>query len=960
MLFDTFHVPHIYATSQPCLALYSSGRTTGISVHIGDSGISVVPVYEGYGLPHGVRTSDVGGRATTDFLTKICTERGFSFTTTSERDIVRDVKEKLCYVALDFEAEMRAAAQSSALEQTYELPDGQSIVIGNERFRCAEPLFVPSLCGSAARGLADLVYDSIRSIDIDVRADMWGNVVLSGGSSLFPGLAQRLSKEIHALAPSSMKVKVIAPPERKYSSWIGGSIVGGLSTFASSFGVTRREYDEHGPSIINKKCFEGGYVGTRETRKPPSSATVMPGSPPTAPSPPAPTAGAKTVAEQEANKAAAAAKAKEEEAMVVAKARMVADAKAAAKSNDVIRKQQVADTNCAVLQVGKLIADSTSANSRVSTLPPACCGGCGATLLAGALSTSCALCSSPHTRPITPADAEQPTVEHFVIEAATAPSEAVPTMPTAPMYVFCVDVSGSMGLACKGTAGGLVTRLQCMQQAVVEQIDVLKAQQPDCTVALVTFSNTCSVLVDGGTVLKVVNPAEMRDISSALAAGEALRTRLTSTISEDGAAVQSKARELRSGGATALGPALAVSVGLAGAALGSRVCLFTDGLANTGIGAVRLGEQQPFYLEIASQAAALGVSVSVLTLDGEECSMENLGTTADVTGGSVEVVDPTQLQSKVAALLQSKTLATAVEASLILPSGFHAKQLSAQGAAGDVSSRELRLAVGSATEQTEASVRFGCDDWLVEKLAMPKGTAKAKVEAVGGSIPLVAALASAEAAAAEPAAEWEMIEDGEVTPEAEAKAEAKAEVEAEVEAEAKAEAKAEAQPAAPADKPLATSTSVASAISEMPVQLQLRFTLPNGERRLSVLTRTLTLTTDRAVAEELLDAESASLAAIHHAAGLAQSGEYVEARCALIGTQRLLQRAMTTSAHQQTYLRFVVQAEKLDGFMRESQAAEQVFGHCSKSDRKAARDDAAAQAMYKMKSVTSHVFRARA
>ena len=116
----------------------------------------------------------------------------------------------------------------------------------------------------------------------------------------------------------------------------------------------------------------------------------------------------------------------------------------------------------------------------------------------------------------------------------------------------------------------------------------------------------------------------------------------------------------------------------------------------------------------------------------------------------------------------------------------------------------------------------------------------------------------------------------------------------------------------------------------------------------------------RDVAEELIDSESASLAAIHHAAGLAQSGEYVEARCALIGTHRLLQRTMSTSAHQQAYLRFVVQAEKLDGFMRESQASEQVFGYCSKSVRKATRDDAAAQAMYKMKSVTSHAFRARA
>lgn len=251
VFFETFNVPAMYIGVQAVMSLYASGRTTGLVLDSGDGITHTIPIYNGYAISHAFRQLDIGGRDVTELLLNTLIERGFTFT---ERDynIVRDIKEKICYVALDFEQE-----NMSPVEKSYELPDGKVINIGKELFNCPEALFQPSFVDVESNGIHKTAFESIMKCDVDIRKDLYGNLVLCGGNTMFPAFSDRMQKEMTALAPSTMKIKIIAPKQRQFSVWTGSSILGSLNTFKQMC-VSKQEYIESGSAIVHKKCFSVG------------------------------------------------------------------------------------------------------------------------------------------------------------------------------------------------------------------------------------------------------------------------------------------------------------------------------------------------------------------------------------------------------------------------------------------------------------------------------------------------------------------------------------------------------------------------------------------------------------------------------------------------------------------------------------------------------------------------------
>ncbi|RMZ82158.1 hypothetical protein DV738_g1837, partial [Chaetothyriales sp. CBS 135597] len=255
ILFEQFNVPAVYMSIQAVLSLYASGRTTGVVLDSGDGVTHAVPVYEGFAIPSSIRRIDVAGRDVTENLQLLLRKSGHVFHTSAEKEIVRLMKEKTSYVALDPRKEEKDWQQgiwkADKKEIEYVLPDGKKIKIGPERFRAPEILFEPELIGLEYAGVHQMLVDAITRTDMDLRKELYANIVLSGGATLTKGFGDRLLAELQRLAVKDMRIKIFAPPERKYSTWIGGSILAGLSTFRKMW-VSIDDWHEN-PDVVHTK-----------------------------------------------------------------------------------------------------------------------------------------------------------------------------------------------------------------------------------------------------------------------------------------------------------------------------------------------------------------------------------------------------------------------------------------------------------------------------------------------------------------------------------------------------------------------------------------------------------------------------------------------------------------------------------------------------------------------------------
>lgn len=247
ILFETFNVPELYLSAAAPLSLLSTGRTTGLVLDSGHMSSCSTVVYEACALPYLTRRISFAGKDLIDYFVCMVNSRGYSFQTYAEREIVRDMKERLCYIALD-----PALEEMKPGETMYELPDSSCITLEKEPFKCTEALFQPSLLGKDFPGMHELILQSINYSGPDLRRILYKHIVLSGGNTMFPGLAQRLHKEIQLKLPSE-EVHVVASLERKYGAWLGGSVMSSLTAVRGRF-ITAGEYEEYGPSIVHRKC----------------------------------------------------------------------------------------------------------------------------------------------------------------------------------------------------------------------------------------------------------------------------------------------------------------------------------------------------------------------------------------------------------------------------------------------------------------------------------------------------------------------------------------------------------------------------------------------------------------------------------------------------------------------------------------------------------------------------------
>nr|WOD57890.1 Arp2D2 [Drosophila bocki] len=263
VMFEKYGFDSAYIAIQAVLTLYAQGLVSGVVIDSGDGVTHICPVYQEYSLPHLTRRLDIAGRDITHYLTKLLLRRGYAFNHTADFETVRILKEKLCYIGYDIEMENRLALETTVLVKSYTLPDGRVITIGGERFEAPEALFQPHLINVEGPGIAELVFNIIQSADIDIRSELYRHIVLSGGSTMYPGLPSRMEREIKQLylervlkndseKLAKFKIRIEDPPRRKDMVFIGGAVLAEVAKNRDGFWVSKQEYQEQGLKVLQK------------------------------------------------------------------------------------------------------------------------------------------------------------------------------------------------------------------------------------------------------------------------------------------------------------------------------------------------------------------------------------------------------------------------------------------------------------------------------------------------------------------------------------------------------------------------------------------------------------------------------------------------------------------------------------------------------------------------------------
>jgi len=263
-MFETYHFEAAKVSIQAMLVLYAQGLLTGVVVDSGDGVTHVVPVWEGICPPQLIKRLNIAGRHITRYLIKLLQIRGYAFNRTADFETVRIIKERFCYVGYDLDVEKRLALETTTLMQSYTLPDGRVIKLGPERFEASEVLFKPSLVDVESPGMHEMLFNMIQEADIDLRASFYKHIVLSGGSTMYPGLPSRLEKELrdlylkHVLKGdkkrlAKFKLRIEDPPRRKHMVFLGGSVLADIMKDRPEFWISKQEWEEVGPKILDKK-----------------------------------------------------------------------------------------------------------------------------------------------------------------------------------------------------------------------------------------------------------------------------------------------------------------------------------------------------------------------------------------------------------------------------------------------------------------------------------------------------------------------------------------------------------------------------------------------------------------------------------------------------------------------------------------------------------------------------------